>query len=60
MRKCGECVHFEECKPFTTENESFPEVKGGCVCFKSKPVTELIEQAFKRLWDVVDRKKANK
>ncbi len=35
MRKCGDCIHFERCKPYVTEDETFPETKG-CKCFKAK------------------------
>ena len=35
MAKCGDCVHFGVCEPYTEPNECFPEV-GGCPAFKSK------------------------
>lgn len=36
MHKCGDCFHFEYCKKYVTKDETFPEVKGGCGCFKRK------------------------
>lgn len=32
-KKCGECVRYEECSPYTTPDETFPEV-GGCPAYK--------------------------
>ena len=32
--KCGDCTKFEECKEYTTEEETFPEVVGGCKAFE--------------------------
>lgn len=34
--KCGDCLRFSECKEYTTENETFPEVVGGCEAFRAK------------------------
>lgn len=33
--RCGECIHYCVCDPYVSPNESFPEVDGGCGCFKS-------------------------
>lgn len=33
---CKECKRFEECSHYTTPNESFPEIKGGCPGFDEK------------------------
>lgn len=35
-KQCGNCIHYEICDPYVSPNESFPEVKGGCKCFKDK------------------------
>ncbi len=35
-KKCGDCIHYGVCEPYTSPNESFPEVKGGCPAFKDK------------------------
>lgn len=29
LKKCGDCIRYEECSPYTTPDETFPEV-GGC------------------------------
>lgn len=38
MSVCKECIHYEICDPYVAPDESFPEVEGGCKCFK--PTTE--------------------
>lgn len=38
MSICKECIHYEICTPYVAPDESFPEVEGGCKCFK--PTTE--------------------
>jgi hypothetical protein len=34
MAECKDCIHYQVCSPYTTPNESFPEV-GGCKLFKN-------------------------
>lgn len=34
MKQCKDCIHYEICDPYVSPAESFPEVKGGCKCFK--------------------------
>lgn len=41
MQKCGECNHYEVCKPYVTPDESFPEVEGGCGLFQ--PTADVVE-----------------
>ena len=36
MAICKDCLHFEICSPYTAPNESYPEVEGGCRCYKDK------------------------
>ena len=36
LHKCGDCIYFFECKAYVDENETFPEIKGGCKVFKPK------------------------
>lgn len=36
MNKCGDCIHYDICQPYVEKDESFPEIKGGCRCFKNK------------------------
>jgi ribosome-binding protein aMBF1 (putative translation factor) len=45
MNKCGDCIRFEECKPYVTENECFPEM-GGCKAFKKKAGAETMPETF--------------
>lgn len=40
MNKCGDCIHFKICEPYTTKNECFPEVNG-CKAFEKKPDKQL-------------------
>lgn len=35
-KTCADCIHYEVCDPYVAPNESFPEMKGGCGCFKDK------------------------
>lgn len=38
---CKDCVHYNVCSPYTSPNESYPEVNG-CKCFKDKSLyTEI-------------------
>lgn len=48
-KKCGECVRYEECSPYTTPDETFPEV-GGCPAHK-KPTN------YDRIRNMRDRDK---
>ncbi len=36
MSTCKDCKSFEECSHYTTPNESFPEIPGGCPGFDEK------------------------
>ena len=36
MGICKDCIHYEICDTYVAPNESFPEVEGGCRCFKAK------------------------
>lgn len=47
MNKCGDCIHFKICEPYTTKNECFPEVNG-CKAFEKKPDKQL-KKAIKLL-----------
>ena len=43
MSICKDCIHYEICSPYVAPNESFPEVEGGCRCFKAKAdVVEVV------------------
>ena len=47
MSICKDCIHYEICDPYVSPHESFPEVEGGCRCFKDKSrYTELPEGAI--------------
>ena len=35
-KECGRCIHYPVCEAFVSPRESFPEVEGGCGCFKDK------------------------
>ena len=51
---CKDCIHYEVCSPFTSPNESFPEVNG-CKCFKDK--SRYIELPQKEEKKAIDKKK---
>ena len=36
MKRCGDCVCYHICSQWVTEDETFPEIEGGCKAFKSK------------------------
>ena len=36
MAKCGDCLYFGLCKNYIDPEETFPEIDGGCLTFKSK------------------------
>jgi hypothetical protein len=40
MAKCGDCIHYEKCKPYVDKEESFPEV-GGCDAFKKNTAYKI-------------------
>lgn len=52
MSKCGDCIRFEKCQPYVTENECFPEEKGGCKAFKRKT---KISQLYYKLLSITNR-----
>lgn len=35
MNICKDCIHYEICDEYVSPCESFPEVEGGCKCFKN-------------------------
>ncbi len=35
MSICKDCIHYEICDEYVSPCESFPEVEGGCKCFKN-------------------------
>lgn len=41
MSLCKDCIHYEICDHYVAPNESFPEVEGGCKCFKDK--SDIVE-----------------
>ena len=36
MSICKDCLHYEICDEYVSPHESFPEVEGGCRCFRDK------------------------
>ena len=41
MSICKDCIHYEICDEYVSPCESFPEVEGGCMCFKKQTNAEL-------------------
>ena len=33
---CGDCIYYPICEQWVEESETFPEIEGGCKCFKNK------------------------
>ena len=53
MAECKDCIHFCVCSPYTSPNESYPEV-GGCKCFKA--TTDVVPKSeVERLQAEVDQ-----
>lgn len=51
MSICKDCIHYEICDEYVAPNESFPEVEGGCRCFKDKAdVVEVVRCKDCRRW----------
>lgn len=47
-KECGRCIHYPVCEAFVSPGESFPEVEGGCGCFKDKDDYEPSGTAIER------------
>ena len=51
-KRCGDCIHYDICGQWVDEQETFPEMDGGCPVFKSKdgmkwiPVSERLPNTF--------------
>lgn len=45
-RECGTCERYDECSPYVTPDETFPEV-GGCGRYAKAPSLELVSRAIK-------------
>lgn len=45
-RECGTCERYDECSPYVTPDETFPEV-GGCGRYTKAPTLELVQRAIK-------------
>ena len=45
-RECGTCEHYDECSPYVTPGETFPEVDG-CGRYAKAPPLELVSRAIK-------------
>lgn len=49
-KRCGDCIHYDICGQWVDEQETFPEMDGGCPVFKSKdgmkwiPVSERLPE----------------
>ncbi len=54
MNNCGDCIKFEHCKKYVDENETFPEIRGGCKAFKKKRIK--FYQLYYKLLSITDKK----
>jgi hypothetical protein len=46
MKMCGDCIYYPICGQWVEENETFPEIEGGCKVFKSKAdFVEVVRKA---------------
>ena len=56
MSICKDCIHYEICDEYVSPCESFPEVEGGCKCFKNAAdVVEVRHGEWKKLYDKAPR-----
>ena len=55
-RKCGNCERYNlTCRPFVDENETFPEIDGGCKAFRPRKKKKTIDAS--KLCDMLLRTK---
>ena len=57
MSICKDCIHYEICDEYVSPNESFPEVEGGCKCFKAS--ADVVEVRHGYWKDRYENKYAN-